>query len=283
MIDELIVSYPACDWLTLTSYHYDTYQVWYDVLQSGPYGEGKYNAKRMQYAGIGGAHYFIGQGRQAGQIHYMVQVSGSLADKFLDTIRLLGTAQNCSCTRIDLQLTIEREPQFEPLGELGRTIRAGYEAVEPNKSRRPMVKTFDSGGVSRETAYIGSRSSRRFVRIYDKQANMVPYVRFEIEYKREFADQVFTAAMRDRSNIAATIKADLSPIPARSSILRALGEAVAEAAYSKPSYVRDRTDELVTLDWIEHTCIPVMLRLHNSGHRDTIRAMLSDMFDSMIE
>jgi len=145
-------------------------------------------------------------GRQAGRVGYgtrddgaLIRLSGALADEGLRD--LLPLASNVS--RIDLAVTVKLPPDFP------NPMREGFRVgptTEPKRGAAPDYQIIDHSrkGV---TLYVGSRTSPRFGRIYDKwNESQLDYyrgcVRWELEQKGRLAARVAAAvaAAPDRRN-----------------------------------------------------------------------------------
>jgi len=132
-----------------------------------------------RYSGRKYVHGFVGVGRQKDyednvvKPHYMTIVSGYLAGKVFEDMKRVQP--NATCKRIDLQITVETDLDFLGMYEQLRLngVNAKYTASDT------------------KTVYIGSRQSNRYIRIYEKDTSM-KLVRFEVEYKGDLADRIFT-------------------------------------------------------------------------------------------
>src|SRR4028119_631504 len=164
---EHIVDSVALDWLTLTSYDNETYSTLATQIRDMMRKNAVKKAKRMQYEGERTEQTFYGQGTQAGTEHYMIQCSGIEADNLFLRMYSLNKQYYAKCTRIDLQLTIERYPYDEPISVIGGNIRKLLAEGHKRHRNQKKVTIFDNGGNFGETCYIGSRSSETFIRIYD--------------------------------------------------------------------------------------------------------------------
>ncbi len=119
---------------------------------------------------------------QDGRSHTHVQWSGSALASHGSAERLLKhvRAQNSRVTRLDLAVDIMAG---DPLDVW---FASGRQEVQTRLRKRSML-TSDTG----TTVYLGSRSSGRFVRVYDKAGQVGvpgPWVRVELELKGDDAD-----------------------------------------------------------------------------------------------
>lgn len=111
----------------------------------------------------------------------IVRLSGSLAARHANTAQTW--ADNVS--RIDVQMTIQDANLRRNWPELCYESAQADARVQSGMTRTSIIKTTPRGG----TCYIGSRSSDRMLRCYDKTAESDGLYppgtwRFEIEYKR---------------------------------------------------------------------------------------------------
>lgn len=175
------------DYLTLTSRESTRYLEWKEAFnfcaaEEQARGNKWHDARLLGYEGEQCGHVFIGK-RTDG---YMARLSSGAADHY----GLLFSPDACHCTRIDLQVTLEFEwPQPEML-------RKAYEfaKVQPVKNGRPPLYTRLENSLGGGTLYVGSRSSMRYGRIYDKGVEELSQVagktyRWELEVKDTLADQ----------------------------------------------------------------------------------------------
>jgi len=129
----------------------------------------------LQYAGYGNADasIFMGSGEQQGERHYVFQCSGQKSQEFFGFIMGLGLSNTAIyCTRLDIQQTIPHPPVLlrKVFKQNGRKAKTWIES--------------DS-----QTIYIGSRTSDRFTRLYQKIDQH--FLRLEHELKGKLARSVF--------------------------------------------------------------------------------------------
>jgi len=166
---ELALNKPACDWITLSSWHIDAF----DGLLVDP--ENATDEKRLNYEGKREGKLFIGVGMQGQYMHKMLQVSGADSDLWLHAL-VIGDIPDVTCTHLDLQVTIEW-PTNDLYALTGRML---------SYDRESDFRTSKQG----DTCYIGSRLSDRFIRVYHKSKSK-GLVRFEVSYKKPFARAMF--------------------------------------------------------------------------------------------
>lgn len=137
------------------------------------------------YEGILCGHVFAG--KQGDNV--MVRVSGKLAGAFfLDTVGL-----DVSCTRIDLQATYRLDEDDEKYGhkEQHKALAARRSS---GKTHLGHIRHIIGNGAG-DTTSVGSRSSSRYGRLYDKQreSDKDEYKccwRYELELKKPLSDVI---------------------------------------------------------------------------------------------
>jgi len=161
---ELLLNTPMCDWVTLTSWHIDAF----DGLMSDP--ESAKEVRRLNYVGRQEGKLFVGSGEQDGYFHKMLQVSGRDSNLWIDSLAYL---EDVECTHLDIQTTCEWENS--DIFAIAERLRDRF-LVDYRTSREG------------DTVYIYSRLSDKFIRIYQKTADIV---RFEVAYKKPYARVMF--------------------------------------------------------------------------------------------
>jgi DNA relaxase NicK len=106
----------------------------------------------------------------------LLQLSGDLAEKNADTLVPHATR----ISRVDIAVTVRLDPADPFLGETSYAEASNHYAEHP-ASALPWIVQTGSGGC---TAYVGSRTSDRFLRIYDEgAAHYKSCWRYELECK----------------------------------------------------------------------------------------------------
>jgi hypothetical protein len=175
------------DYLTLTTKEPTRYAEWLSVFeavaaQEQARGHKWADARILGYTGSLCGHVFVGK-RDDGA---MARLSSSAAEIYGP----LFSPDACHCSRIDIQATCELadpRPDF---------LEKAYEhaKIQKVKNGRPPVYTHLKTSEGGSTIYVGSRSSMRYGRIYDKGAEsgtLIPgkCFRWELEIKDALADQ----------------------------------------------------------------------------------------------
>lgn len=226
------------------------------------------DVQRMQYMGqsqsFPDGSFFWGSGQQSSHDHYLIQVSGAMADRVTDSL-IDSDTKNFNVTRIDLQITIPKPDWFKSRSFVD-TLRGDVWT-----SRRRKVTMIDNYGD--DTVYIGSRKSDRFARVYVKETD---WLRLEFEYKKSRADNVYhLLATHGKDKASAGIMhgevvglPDHPVITAYRSILR-------DYETLTPSVVKP---ESARFKWFIKQCVPAIITLlndHDSG--EMTRDVLIDL------
>jgi DNA relaxase NicK len=150
-------------------------------------GEGPHGHRHRHFDSITGARFDSGASERQGN---QLQISGSALSEMRsywnltdDQILTILTAKNARVSRIDLAINLH-EGTVTPQGM--------YKAYENGDVKAP-IREYDltlgtRDNIKGETFYLGSRTSERYVRVYDKAAEMKivdgdAWVRFEMEMK----------------------------------------------------------------------------------------------------
>lgn len=206
------------DWSTVTTKEATRYAEWKEAFVACASQEQAMGYKWKQ------AHLLGYKGEQAGRIFLgdrtdgaMLRISGNAADKYF----WLFAPDACHVTRIDLQATVHIEdarPELIP-NLYAKALKA------PTREGRPAKYSLLVNSEGGSTLYVGSRSSARYGRVYDKGieeglcgAGLI--FRFEVEIKDVMADQAVamlassSAADRTMLSIIGSFFADRGiPVP----------------------------------------------------------------------
>lgn len=212
----------ACDWITLTTYDY-----WqWDLLKThveNAFPKAIGNEFLDGYSGVKYADFlFMGAGKQQGKAHHILHASAYLADVVLRIFQNISTINKkvWSCTRIDIQVTLKPKARRTKLIKLGQYLKEGK--YGPISNRRKINVRYQ-GSDTGDTIYIGSPTSEKMKRIYDKyltdeDGNSKQYERYEIQYRKRTAQTVFGTILKDgieniSQNIQRIIKGDANLLP----------------------------------------------------------------------
>lgn len=261
----MMLNKPMVDYLTLTGFGVinELATVFYDAVGLAPK-----ETRQMQYRGHAVDGLFFGTARQRDNVHAMLRASGERADDMFWRTRDI----DANCTRIDLQVTIDCPADYdvrELYDVLNEAPRWTWVGKVPNLS-------FIQSGDGCDTLYIGSRSSRRFIRIYIKpDANGDPkYLRFELESKGARANAVRDAIGRDPGALKRVLADELERLPDRTNpALAAFMDVVGPMTQGiTEKRVEGQND---TFDWLETQVEPAVIRLlHSHEHSDRMLTIL---------
>lgn len=270
----MITNRPAIDWLTLTTFsavESRRMSAWIDDNYTGETKETGWK----QYKGTGGEGFLLGSAMQNGKTHYMLRLSGDLSDKFMfDKSR-----PHLDCNRLDLQVTIawpyspvETYEQFKDFTDVMGS------RPKDNQRQRKVNTILSPDGFC--TAYIGSRQSERFYRLYVKEDDKL-YLRFEAEFKGKaaLAGSVYRKIGKMPEMAVNIAKAEVYTLPSHE-----LTAPFIELLRGVPSEImangRQRSDPHKTLRWITRQCLPAFKRvLAYDDTRDRAGMILGDLVE----
>ena len=269
------VNEAKCDYLTVTTFNPVVMFVidqWHRGI--GVAREGK---KRMQYAGtVTSDRYgqsFYGIGTQRGMTHSLLQVSGELADSALTAVREFIFKGQCRVTRIDLQVTVPYPRETWRQVEL-------FEALKYSDMRSSVSYIESRSGPANSTlatVYIGSRSSDRLVRIYEKLGlGESVFLRFEAEYKGKRAMAVTQALLAGNSE-RSVLQSELMRIPDTYN-LRDLYMPILDGDKAE---IRVMPETGNTEKWLRETVIPALDRFLQS--HDTESMAMAELFQKVLD
>lgn len=274
---DFLVGRVAVDWITLTTYDRMIFNGLVELCESYVDYNTSTSQKRMQYAGIGGQGFFFGAGKQRGDDHYMLVLSGIQAAILAPTLATSMFSRLANCTRIDAQLTLPVIEGARKTGELAYEIRKGLSEGVGGVGRRPGVSVWDNETGTGDTIYIGSRSSDKFVRIYDKFGDGIQFLRYECEFKRGVADRVWSEFVNDEFALHNWLSSTIVQ-PIRE--LREFEEIVAVIESKRTSDVWievEPRDNERTLRWLRQQVTPAAVRLSMTDMRQELLRWLDDL------
>jgi hypothetical protein len=277
--DLVLVEFPACDWLTLSTFDHAEYGSMhtYTTMVDRQRLSLTRQAKRMQYVGQQGDGYFLGEGRQDGLPHFLLQAWGARAQEVLHYALLFHShVDSVRCTRMDLQVTSGRGHAGD-VPAVAEHLRSGEDVVWPGRGPRPQVSYF-SHDDERDTLYIGSRVSPRFWRAYNKEVNGELRLRLELEAKGWLGSE-FWRAMCDEGERAmpSLLFGELKAMP------RALVEMVADVVDIEADGTRvarpieNKVEEARTVAWLMETVLPCLERMLDTSRGAELRRAFGDV------
>lgn len=194
-IKEIIFRSVACDYLSLTTYSWEIYKQWEEVLRRMELGEPTAKAYSQYKGFMWGDDIELMRGDQAEGMHYMLVVKGANADVCLRHMVAwgLGIYGDIKCTIFDVQITLPPLPQRPRLREIVTMWEDGAFSPFIGKGK-PEVWGWMKNGI--DTMYIGSKSSDVFARIYDKPiaiVNNAPVLgeRYEVSFREKRSNTLF--------------------------------------------------------------------------------------------
>lgn len=153
------------DYLRLASWKFNAYLDTITFLMEdwpGSWDRGKW----LQYTGWRKDALFIGRGEQNHKIHTIVNISGALSQKWF---KHFASWDVWYCTRMDLQRTIK-----SPLAKDEKLALIRDDCATENTT---LIESKEN-----DTLYLGSRTSDKFTRLYEKILDET-YLRLEFELK----------------------------------------------------------------------------------------------------
>lgn len=203
--------YKECgvDWLTLTTYSLEAVNELFYIHtgrrdMSGIADKGQFR----NYRGVIAHHALFASGRQGEATHYLVKASGSAAHDLAVSLANCLLWESFTATRIDFQVTAPGDLDGLSVRDSIARIQAANHRGRPAKITTILGKT--------DTVYIGSRSSDRLVRIYQKLgdgAEIPDAVRFEVELKGDLAKIALADIMSGRVRVCDRLAWEWNRLP----------------------------------------------------------------------
>lgn len=247
---------PSLDYITITTFDPTASAAMGDFVE--PLRAVKDGKKRMQYVGVSGHHEtgtaFAGTAMQRGKTHTMLQVSGLLAESaFLRLARHVASGA-ARITRIDVQVTIPYDRDDWCQKSVFDVVRA----AAPGRSVSFAESQSGPQGSKLATVYFGSRTSDRFVRLYEKMGlGDDVYIRFETEYKGARARAVGHELAKGLESTKNLLAAEILRFP-HTGVQAHFGAHLAE-----PLEIKMVSEAGNTKRWLLETVIPALDRFLN--------------------
>lgn len=198
-----IVGRVACDFLTITTFHTEQYQLVRDalwpILASEKWQYGTMRGYETAYTKA----LIFGEGRQNGEPHYIISINGLEAARALDALTTLTgfKIDAWKATRLDVQLTERTERQVR-LSMIAQSYGDG-ELGEFEGRGRPSVWAI--AGSDGDTLYIGKGTSDKMLRIYEKpvliNGRREVLDRYEVQLRRGRANGLFRRLLKYRGRV----------------------------------------------------------------------------------
>lgn len=224
-------------------------------------------------------------GFRAGSIFYgvradgcMLRVSGITASELFGAIG----GYNVRCTRIDIQSTYKCIPGMPMWAAWQASLVEGLRAEKKpcNWPKLTHINGFGQG----DTVTVGSRSSDKYGRIYDKEMESLDpdyqgCWRYEVEYKGDYAQACFEALSKGGSlprNCESLVSSQFAlwclPVPM-----------VAPDDVSALVLPRETTDAARRLAWLRKQVMPTIKKLLAQGYDKEIDEWLKDCYDTFVD
>lgn len=262
---HIYIGSAALDWLTLTTFDAAAFTEAVQLVGQHTGAADRLEAGIMQYRGCKGDGYFFGAGFQAGVEHYMLRLSGSVAQSFfLAAANYPRMLERFKATRVDVQYTHDGVPDVR-LGEVGELLRVAE--WDAHKGRRPKVDYF-SNDDGLDTLYIGSRSSVRLQRIYVKPIDNHPHLRWEVEYKEQLAANLWAALLEvGIAALPGILAGEMAVVPLAVCPELANLAAAVGAMPERLKLRRDDGDAMSSVCWLYSSVLPCVRRLQSTDSK----------------
>lgn len=242
------------DYLRLASWDFNAYvEIMPFLMESYP-GEWV-RGKWLQYTGWRKKGIFVGRGVQGNKAHTILNVSGELSQLWYQNFLSLD---GWYCTRIDLQRTI-KTPIAED--ESLRLVRN-----ECNTKKTSLIESEEN-----DTLYLGSRTSDKFTRLYEKVLDET-YLRLEFELKG-YRSRATWDALRQKEtpdNIYAFyLKRSL--LPER---IKFEYDKIGDTETEKVMRLQTDHDDGLTLDWIMSLDNSMMKNMGNHAIGEQVKIIV---------
>lgn len=276
---NIITNAPAIDYVTLGAFSIEAHKALQWAFDSSARGTGKV-ARRMQYEGQQYEGLYLGNAVIEGQAHKML-ISSAIQSEYVVAAleRSDIRSSEIGCSRIDLQLTIERDISDKFLSGYRNEIKAAL--ATSTRGRMPKVRTIDNDSSLGETIYIGSRVSEKMVRIYDKPIAGDNFIRFEVEWKGDAARKIWKTIYNREATRATIIHGELlryAGIPLFDRFIECVSGDEPQTIMLR----RERTDDESRFRWLTDVVMPVVRKMYLSGsHKKELRSMLVEVLETI--
>lgn len=252
----MIINKPLIDYLTITTASENEAE---EIWNGSFIGVEHEIEKRFNYTGSSfydsGGNWFLGEGVQDGEKHFMLQVSGEAAEVaflYYNHLVIDGTA---NCSRIDVQRTIEKPENWSQSDLILKCEEQGL---------KPEVRRSHGEYGELVTVYTGKRTSGRMNRTYEKETkDGERFIRFETEFGRHYAKAVFTEIATGKATRQAFINGE---VMRRKSVGMFEAFKVDGSSYTpKPKVKKEQSK---TGKWILNTVLPCLVKYKNQHDHD---------------
>lgn len=272
MMDYTLTETLCLDYVTIVSENLASIQWIFrkvtDALEE-PF-RGNIGAMGRSYVSVGGI--MAGPApRSKKETKWCIQVPGLSAETAAYHVQEWNSSVHCS--RFDLQVTIPVEDAPE-IGSLYRVLSQPDIYPWNQRGKTPVVTHLKNtqGG---ETLYIGKRQSDMMQRLYLKELDGFPFLRWEMEVKgrlaRNLAEQ---GILRDRDMRATLARSVIAGMPDRvQTMMEPFAKLIPQGTGEMKRSGYEPSDE-ATLRWLRDTAIPALKRAMQGRYQDEVIAEL---------
>lgn len=270
----MYINEPRSDYLRLTTFDNGQQEKMRRIANEISTGEEPKDGQLMQYHGDRYGHAFWGKGVQGGYAHWMLQVSGELAETAQRWAHEELDIKTTRCTRIDLQVTVPLPDDWSLRQHADHLRKENW----PNRRRK--VEFYENEGQG-GTIYIGSRQSLKFARLYVKMSDSEEWpllLRFEIELKGDVADTVYKTLAVGAVDACQVLRGEFDRLPILETSAWLLLERSMPVRGTPVLLPRNLPEDSKTLRWLIHKVDPTIRRMLNSHeHGYRIHAWLLEL------
>ena len=229
---------------------------WIEYLQTLGYEKTAYQISTMKGWLLGKLAYI------RSDTHEAVELRGEMADRW----HVHYLHQTCKATRIDLALTVWLSEEDASLARaLYYPAVAFYERQGKAAGRRPPVLYMSEAG---DTLYLGSRTSRRYFRLYNKerQSGDAYYKnawRFEVECKGDLAQVIWERLQARESVLSVGLDEVVGSLKAYNIVLPAPFD---EGVLTKVAQPKHNKSIDAKLAWLTRQVRPTVKELSAKGY-----------------
>lgn len=272
MSNYIVLNQALIDWVTVSAEGQEFYRLRGYAIQNSIEGDRKMQnfsvGKGVMYTGWKTNDITYGERDNEGTLWGIIMCSGHTADYHAKSLWYagFGSRDGSKVTRIDYQITIEQERTYNPETMMRSLRRYFGDGVGIRGSK--------SGGM---TVAVGSRTSQRFVRIYQKdmkhEVKEYGLLRFEIEFKGELAMRIWRNKISASGTLGSEMSHMMSKMPDRSYSKRIL---VGFNAFLSDGGKRVQVGRKAssTMRWLREQVDPAISRMANSHDADEVQELL---------
>jgi DNA relaxase NicK len=269
----------SVDWLTVTFTHQEAAaglekKIWSFIEMEERKGNEVTPCRALGYDGFRVGKLFFGT-REDG---CMLRVSSMGAQDVIEAL----SGHTVHCTRIDIQCTYKTVPG---LPMWGAWLASGVEnrRAEQQPCNWPKLTHINGFGAG-DTVMVGSRSSDKYGRIYDKEMESLDpdyqgCWRYEVEYKGAYAEACFEALSKSGSRsrgVEALVSSQFAmwclPVPL-----------VAPSDGSALIVPRETSDAQRRLNWLRKQVMPTIRKLIAQGYEQDVDDWVKACYDTYHE